>query len=176
MNCKSLKQVRLIETEHADVVFCHYQCFGERTHTCYMMRDQNKIKAKLPFKNCFAATVLFKKSDWKAFGGFDEGLVAREDWDFWINFAEADKQLVLLDEVLFYYRIHKGSLFHKTENIRGELAKKIKKNHPNLYQWHNYYCTKNYFRYVARPFLLQIRLRKGRRILRILGIYLIRPK
>ncbi len=170
------KAMTLLEKENADLVYTHYKCFGDRTHTCYMLKDGEKVKKKLPFKNCFSTTSLFKKSDWKVFKGFNPNMESLEDWDFWIHFAEHDKKLVLLDEVLFHYRTHKESLFNRTKTPKDELFKRIKCNHPEAYRLNNYYFTFNYLRYILRGTLLQIRLRKGRRVLRILGIYLIKPR
>ncbi len=170
------KTMALIIKENADLIYTHYKCFGQRNHTCYMSNDTKAIKAKLPFRDCLPVCSLYKKDDWKAFKGYDENMIAAEDWNFWLHFAKTDKKIMLLNEPLFHYRTHKNSLFNRTENLRSELIKKIKQNHPELYRLNNYYLTFNYLRYVVRRALLQIRLRKGRRVLRILGIYLIKPR
>ena len=169
------KAVALIEKESADLVYMNYKCFGDANHVVKLMKDPEELKKKLPFKNCFSITSLFKKADWEAFGGFDETLQGREDWDFWLNFAEHDKKLVLLEGIMFHCRKHMGSLSTKTGHLNRQFNARIRQNHASLYKWHNYYFTFNFLRYVVRKNLIRLSTRKNKRYLQIFGIYIIKP-
>ncbi len=170
------KTIALMEKENADLVYVNYKCFGDSNHTVKLMKDSEELKKKLPFRNCFSIVSLFKKADWEAFGGFDESLAYREDWDFWLNFAEHDKKLVLLEEVMFYYRRYAGSVSKQdSHHLRKQIIKKVQQNHASLYKWHNYYCTFNFLRYVVRKNLIRFSLRKNRRYLQVFGVYIIKP-
>ncbi len=168
----------LIIKEKADLVCTHYKCFGERNHICYISNDAKAIKRRLPFTNAFPVCSLYKKSAWQEFEGYDEELFGYEDWDLWLHFAEAGKKLVLLDEVLFFYQLRNDGLYFKALKKHHSLVKIIKKNHPNLYKWHNYYLTTMMVRQIMlrfkriRRFFFQIRTHKSPRICRLFGIVL----
>ncbi len=166
------KTVALIIKENADLICTHYKCFGEKTHINYILPNGAEIKKRLPFANALPVCSLYKKSAWQEFRGYDEKLPGYEDWDFWLHFAEADKKLVPLDEALFYYRVSSDGSYFKDLKKHHSLVKIIKKNHPNLYRWHNYYLTFYYLYYMARRSMFQIRTRKGRRIICLFGIVL----
>ncbi len=166
------KTLALIIKENADLVYTHTQLFGEQTKINYIPADVTEIKKRLPFANILPECSLYKKSVCQEFGGYDEKLFGYEDWDLWLHFIEADKKLVLLDEVLFYYYIRSDGLYSKAFKKHHSLLKIIKKKHPSLYRWHNYYLTFDYLHHMARQSMFQIRTRKGRRMIRLFGIVL----
>ncbi len=163
------KALKLMEQENSDIVYCHLQCFGEKTNILHFS-NQEKIKKTLPFGCLLFPFALYKKSDVEKFGGYAENLIACEDWDFWLHYLKNDKKFTLLDEALYIYRTHQNSLSSIIKENDDEIRKTIKYNHPELYKWHNYYLTFNFLRYRIRPHIIQIRTRKGQRSFRLLGI------
>lgn len=164
------KTIAKMESTNADVIYTHFKLFGKRNKNSYYPKDQKKIKRALLFRSCFPMWALHKKSDWEAFGGYDESLRGGEIADYWLNFVEANKNFVLVDEILYFYRMHEDSLSKKSDELKTEIQQRIKQNHPNLYKGFDYYCNLNYFNYVLKPTLFQLRTRKGRRVFRLLGI------
>nr|WP_244545609.1 galactosyltransferase-related protein [Algoriphagus locisalis] len=57
--------------------------------------------------NMIFVSVVFRKNDWAASGGFDERLIwGWEDWEFWISLLKNGGEVKKLSCVGFYYRIH----------------------------------------------------------------------
>lgn len=65
---------------------------------------------------------LVRKKAFLEMGGFDENqeLFFGEDWDLWIRMAQVGWKFHLLPEVLFDYRIRKGSLMDQVDSQKRE--------------------------------------------------------
>ncbi|MBS4070979.1 MAG: glycosyltransferase family 2 protein [Algoriphagus sp.] len=65
---------------------------------------------------------LVRKKAFLEVGGFDENreIFFGEDWDLWIRMAQTGWAFHLLNEVLFYYRIRKGSLMDQVDAPKRE--------------------------------------------------------
>ncbi len=65
--------------------------------------------------NMIFVSGIFRKSDWKLCGGYDEKMkVGREDWEFWINMLKTGGEVIQLPFIGFYYRLTPGSKRKKT--------------------------------------------------------------
>ncbi len=64
-----------------------------------------------------AVTGLYRKADWKKVGGFDEEMVAWEDWDFQLKLANIGVCGTRIPEPLFTYRKETG--FRREENYQN---------------------------------------------------------
>lgn len=89
------------------IVYCKAMKFGAEEGPWnlppYTLRE-------LVIDNVIFVTSLFRKSDWRAVGGFNEALLhGVEDYDFWIRIVNLGRQVVQLDEYLFFYRIQEAS-------------------------------------------------------------------
>ncbi len=167
------KSVALAIKEDANLVYCHRRLFGTKNKILYMPKTVEKMRRRMAFQSLFNVCSLYKKSDWKEFGGYDETMPAYEDWDFWLHFVKHDKKLVLLDEVLHSYRIHKNSMSRYIGKASTDLKRRIRKKHPEVYQFHNYYFTFRFFRLALREFrrfFIQIRIKDNYKKFRLLGI------
>ena len=63
----------------------------------------------LAHDNMIPCTSLYRKSDWKRIGGYCESIIAREDWEFWINMLKDGGKVVQQEETGLRYRIREGS-------------------------------------------------------------------
>jgi glycosyltransferase involved in cell wall biosynthesis len=65
---------------------------------------------------------LVRKKAFLEVGGFDENqeLFFGEDWDLWIRLTQAGWKFHFLNEVLFDYRIRKGSLMDQVDSYKRE--------------------------------------------------------
>lgn len=90
------------------VVYSKVKYFGERTDEMHLDVYNKK---NILIGNSVICTALFLKEDYEQMGGYDENMVyGYEDWEFWIRFAYMiNKKFFQFPEILFYYRIKKGS-------------------------------------------------------------------
>lgn len=89
------------------VVYCDARYFGAK-------RGRWKLKEfsikRLAVSNMIFSCSMFRKSDWKAIGGYSNELVGGwEDWEFWISILKDGGLVHKLQFTGFYYRIHRFS-------------------------------------------------------------------
>lgn len=98
----------LEQSDSIGIVTCNARFFGAANK--FWKLPECSLENMLR-ENCIHITSLFRKSDWEAVGGFDESLRhAYEDYDFWLSLFSLGKKAHRLDEVLFHYRKHEGSV------------------------------------------------------------------
>ena len=108
----------------AGLVSCEVEYLGDRSGRCRL--PAYRFPGIL-LRNSFVSSCMFRRQDWAAIGGYRENLRhGGEDWDFWISIVELGREVVPLDDVLFYYRQHgpsrtTGSLQpnHLRETVRA---------------------------------------------------------
>jgi glycosyltransferase involved in cell wall biosynthesis len=91
-------------------------------------------------RNCYENMVtnqtLIRKEQFREVGGYDETLLAgHEDWDFWLNFAEAGYWGYTLHDFLTWYRVQHKSRMSETEKDKGraeQFRQWLKKKHNGL--------------------------------------------
>lgn len=77
------------------------------------LRIPNDPLASVLYGNCICALAcLVRRSVLDRVGGFDESLIANEDWDLWIRMAEITR-FAYHNEILARYRMHATSLTGK---------------------------------------------------------------
>lgn len=74
---------------------------------------------ELAVTNCVGACFLYRRSVHETLDGYREDLFLAEDYDFWLR-ASLDFRLEPLDELLYFYRKHSGSL---TEQQAAAIAR-----------------------------------------------------
>ena len=74
---------------------------------------------ELAVTNCVGACFLYRRSVHETLDGYREDLFLAEDYDFWLR-AFLDFRLEPLDELLYFYRKHSGSL---TEQRTAAIAR-----------------------------------------------------
>lgn len=101
------KAVEIAEKDSSvKCVTCRAEFFGARSGEWKLPRYTRSLLAR---KNMLPASALFRKSDWKRIGGYDETIIAREDWAFWIGVLKDGGEVVRLPETGLYYRIRNYS-------------------------------------------------------------------
>ena len=119
------------------IVYCEAAYFGDR---------QGKWElppyslAEMLYDNVIFVTALFRREDWEAVGGFKSCMEGYcEDYELWLSIIERGRKVYRLPEVLFFYRIRKGS---RTSSLRIDYerqlegARKIYEMHQKLYADH----------------------------------------
>lgn len=117
-----------------DVIYCDVELFGSDSG---VMNLSPVSKFKMCIENCVCASALYKKEDWKKYGGYDQIMKkGLEDWEFWLNFIEDNKSFYKIKETLFFYRILNNSRNHSISKSEAKnLVKTIRKKHKKLYGW-----------------------------------------
>ena len=89
---------------------------------------------------------LFRRECWEETGGYDENLVAEEDWEFWINVAKRNWKIYSIPEVLFYHRYTNKSLHKKHYKTRDQRFKYIVEKHKDVYEKYAVTCINELFK------------------------------
>ncbi|EMY15484.1 glycosyltransferase-like protein, family 2, partial [Leptospira weilii str. Ecochallenge] len=89
------------------IVYCEAEFFGS------IKGKWNLPEYRFPdilLDNCIFVSAVFRKSDWKEVGGFNENMENEwEDYDFWLSLIEKGGRIYRIPRVLFYYRIGHAS-------------------------------------------------------------------
>ncbi|MBL0226733.1 MAG: glycosyltransferase family 2 protein [Geobacteraceae bacterium] len=103
--------VEVLDTQpEVAIVYCERVLFGEREGIDPLPAYDPK---ELLVDNCIYPAALFRKTDWKTVGGYNEKMVyGWEDWDFWISLSDLNMQVVKIPEPLFFYRVRSSSRDH----------------------------------------------------------------
>lgn len=100
--------------------------------------------------NYIDACAGFRRTLWQRLGGYDEQMrLGFEDWDLWLRAAVAGARFIYVPELLFHYRVRKGSMLSNTNANKPMLVeyifskpelrflKDLRKEHMELLEWRN---------------------------------------
>ena len=92
-------------------------------------------------QNCAWGSSLYRKSDWKTIGGYDESrdIWGYEDWEFYIRLMALGGRCNVLNEILFNYQLSPFSTSRRIKKNQTEKVLYIIKKHESLYT-RNYDC------------------------------------
>lgn len=84
---------------------------------------------------------LFRREVWETVGGFSDDVTvpgswgAAEDWELWIKIFKAGfTNYLVLDELLYYYRMHNDQLWPHRAAIHEQALELIKSKHPDVWE------------------------------------------
>lgn len=117
------------------LVYCSVERFGDRQGPWQLPPPSWDT---LLIFNSIVVTSLFRTSDWREVGGFDESMrVGLEDHDFILKILGLGRRWEHVDEVLFHYRIRPGSVSRELNRQRRIAAQaQIMRNNLPLYGAH----------------------------------------
>lgn len=89
------------------VVYCKAMRFGAESGPwrlpAYSLRE-------LVIDNVIFVTAMYRKADWEKVGGYNERLRhGVEDYEYWVKIVGLGREVVQLDDYLFFYRIQNAS-------------------------------------------------------------------
>lgn len=120
-NCIKELLIKIYEDD-ADIGCPGLQEFGEKSNFRRIADDltlENFEKSNKAHSSC-----MYKKDMWVNLGGYDEKMKeGHEDWDFWVRALRHGYIMTSVNEPLFFYRIHRGSmirLFGKNQKKNRE--------------------------------------------------------
>ena len=118
--------------DNVGIVYGQTELFGSKSGSwplpAYSMPE-------ILFENMIVATALFRRSDWQRVGGYRQSMVhAWEDWDFWLAIIATGREVVRLDDAVFYYRISASSMTNRLSLAQKlSMMMKIVMRHRRLY-------------------------------------------
>jgi glycosyltransferase involved in cell wall biosynthesis len=99
--------VQNILNKNADFVYSNYDIIY--SDGALKREHITKSPAHLPFGNVIGASFMYSRKLYEKLGGFNDELYLVEDYDFWLR-GLCNFNFFHIDENLYQYRLHKGSL------------------------------------------------------------------
>jgi glycosyltransferase involved in cell wall biosynthesis len=128
------KAVRLLDEDpRVGIVYCRAEYFGDRSGPWELPPYG---LPRILRENMIFCTALFRRTDWSAVGGFRTLRHGWEDWDFWLSLIERGRDVRLIPEALFTYRIKGASRnadLHAERRKTDETLRGIVTAHLGLY-------------------------------------------
>lgn len=117
------KLYQVIQEGIFDVVYSQVQMIDDIGNKGDIFDRALPDKRNMFISNKVVCSALYKKHDWLRYEGYDDAMWAGyEDWEFWLNFIEDDKEFYRIDEPLFCYRQH---LVSRNKSISYSTRKKL---------------------------------------------------
>lgn len=124
----------LDQSPEVGVVSCWIQAFGARKDI-RRPTGGGIVEAFACHVSCGCA--LFRRKCWEEAGGYDEGIkIGYEDWDFWISVTEHGWLIQVIPEVLFNYRVARGSRHDSCVNDHLDHTAHIVRKHEQALREH----------------------------------------
>jgi GT2 family glycosyltransferase len=119
------------------IVYGRTEMFGARTG---LVPGAGFDLHEILFSNTIVVTALFRRKDWRAAGGYAVNMTEGfEDWDFWLTLLEQGREVSLLPETLFFYRVSdtsRNATLHGSSERLQRMRRAAMLNHLLLYAAH----------------------------------------
>jgi glycosyltransferase involved in cell wall biosynthesis len=152
-----------LATPRADAFFGDFEWIGDRTGR--LRWGAQDLGEFLTSRSIPGAGVVYRRAVWERAGGYCEADVVRmagiDDFEFWLKALKTGVRVGHVDEVLYFYRRHEGSLM-TTPNPRYHLAREyvysLHRESFDCYSAGGRYVADGYWRSVADSFRLDRRM------------------
>lgn len=129
------KAVQILdEIRKVGIVSCQLEFFGELNYRPAM--PPYSLDVMLTRNELGPCSSFFRREDWQRVGGYNPNMKhGWEDWDFWLSLIELGVDVYRIPEVLFFYRIRKGSRERSmTRDHHLHMYMQLYCNHKELYE------------------------------------------
>jgi glycosyltransferase involved in cell wall biosynthesis len=128
------------DADDVGIVCGAVQLFGEvsRVEPCVYSGVQSMLDG-----TSIANTSMFRRTDWARVGGYPDALRLGEDWAFWMRILALGREVAVLDEVVYEYRIWHAQTVKGIGPVDVATAKNfVLEEHPDVYALHMDYLTR----------------------------------
>lgn len=130
------KAVAVLEKDpRVGIVYCRAALFGA-VETDWVLPEYSL--ERMLVDNIIFCSAFFRRDDWLATGGYDGGMIyGWEDYEFWLSLIERGRQVVMIPEILFSYRVASDSMVRSKEKWQKvEMFRRIYLRHQTLFADH----------------------------------------
>ncbi|PKD21142.1 hypothetical protein APR41_12055 [Salegentibacter salinarum] len=132
--CEKAIDVLLKDTD-VKLVTCYSNWFSKGNNKLF--KPSGGQLEDILLKNIAMGSSMFRKSDWKAVGGYDEIMLKGfEDWEFYIRLLKNGGYAYVIPEMLFNYRNKQNSRNKKANLAMYAIKEYIYNKHAELYKEH----------------------------------------
>lgn len=135
-DCDDVMQPNWIEegvklmTSDKTMVTTHYPHYVEDLSYVYTVwYTSHSEYEQLLHTNTIGSSTMFFKSHWQEVGGYDEEFLFLEDWEFWIRMIKHGGKVLVMNEPMIKYRVHKSNFAAYFDSTRAYYLAKLKKKH-----------------------------------------------
>ena len=121
----------ILQDEEVKVVSPRAEFFGNRSGEWKLPPFSLKLLAR---KNIMDTCALYRKSDWERVGGYNEDIIAREDWEFWIALLKDGGKVIKLPDVSLYYRVRSNSKRMTDRSQKKHVINVLNQRHPDFFE------------------------------------------
>lgn len=86
--------------------------------------------------NMLPITALYRREDWERVGGYDESIIAREDWAFWIAVLKDGGTVMRSERTGLYYRVQEHSKRTRDRQLKSHVVATLNHLHPDFFEQH----------------------------------------
>jgi len=121
------KAVNILQNQsQVKIVTCEIMLFGEKNG---IKKYRKYKKTLLARKNIIDACALYRSADALKIGGYNEEIIGREDWEFWISMLKNGGEVYHLPEVGVYYRIRQHSKRVTDRRLKKHIIDVLNRRH-----------------------------------------------
>lgn len=84
--------------------------------------------------NIMDTCALYRREDWERVGGYDESIIAREDWAFWIAVLKGGGQVMRSERVGLFYRVQAQSKRTRDRQLKSHVVATLNRLHPDFFE------------------------------------------
>lgn len=122
------------KSQDTKIVTCKARRFSEKGDIDIFTPRGGSLDQFL-FHNSALGSSMFRKKDWEDCGGYEERLpiLGFEDWELYINILKEGGNAMVIPEILFHYRVRKGSTTDRIKVEKHDKFRHIIEKHKDLY-------------------------------------------
>lgn len=118
--------------ESINIITCRSKKFSQNgSEVNWKLQDPSY--RDLLITNHIMISSMLQRKHFNMIGGFDETLTAFEDWDFWIRLSSLNKNIYLIDEYLFKYRVDQENHISLSDNYYHVDNDILKRHYDTIY-------------------------------------------